>query len=314
MKKNFLIISFLLSLSCFYSCNTNNTAKTQSTSPEPGLKSILINGDSIHYIDMGTGDPVVFVHPGYSDYRVWRKQMDAFSKDYRAIAYSRRYCFPNRTEVDSTSQFSMVHVNDLISFIQTLDAGPVHLVGHSAGGWIALQAAIHRPELVKTLILGEPAVADFYSTDSLGESLLEKFIQGVIQTNEAYRRNEDEKAVELFFGLVMGKENYFQNLSETDRQIIMDNIAESKAASLVKNPKGGEVPSPITCETIQELTIPILLVCGEDSPQFVSYMQDKLEPCLKNGERVTLSNTSHGLHSENPAEFNKAVIEFMDKQ
>lgn len=313
MKKNFLQLSFFVVLFYLCSCNSSNMAKTQSeTGAEPELKSIFINGDSIHYIDIGKGDPVVFVHPGYSDYRTWRNQMDAFSKDYRAIAYSRRYCFPNNTPIDSTSPFSWVHINDLISFIKSLDAGPVHLVGHSAGGWIALQATIQQPELIKTLILGEPAVADFYSSDSLGQSLLGEFIKGVMRTNEAYRLNEDKKAVEYFFGLVMGKEDYFQNLSEKDREIIMDNMAESKAASLVKNPKG-QAPPPITCNKLHELTIPVLLVCGENSPKFVSYMQDKLEPCLQNKERVTLSNTSHGLHFENPAEFNKAVLGFMNK-
>src|SRR5688572_15949224 len=144
----------------------------------------------------------------------------------------------------------MIHVNDLVSFIKSLDAGPVHLVGHSAGGWIALQATIQNPELIKTLILGEPAVTNFYSSDSLGELLLGKFIQGLMRSNEAYRLNEDQKAVEFFFELVMGKEDYFQNLSEKNREIIMDNIAESKAASLVQNPKG-ETPPPITCKKLQ---------------------------------------------------------------
>lgn len=313
MKKNFFSLIFWGVLFYLCSCNNSNTTKTQSdagTAPE--LKSIFINGDSIHYIDIGKGDPVVFVHPGYSDYRTWSNQMDAFSKDYRTIAYSRRYCFPNNTPVDSTSAFSMVHVSDLISLIRSLDAGPVHLVGHSAGGWIALQATIHHPELIKTLILGEPAVTDFFSSDSIGESLLGNFIQGLMRSNEAYRLNEDEKAVELFFGLVMGKEDYFQNLSEKNRQIIMDNMAESKAAALVQNPKG-EAPPPITCKKLQEIPIPVLLVCGENSPKFVSYMQDKLEPCLQNKERVTLSNTSHGLHYENPSEFNKAVLGFINK-
>ena len=313
MEKNLFSSSFLLILFYLCSCNFNNTVKTQNEADiETELKSIFINGDSIHYMDMGKGDPVIFVHPGYSDYRTWHNQMDAFSKDYRAIAYSRRYCFPNKTPIDSTSIFSMVHVNDLISFIKSLNAGPVHLVGHSAGGWIALQATLHHPELIKTLILGEPAVTDFYSSDSLGEALLGNFIQGLMLSNEAYRLNEDEKAVGLFFDLVMGKEDYMQNLSEKNRAIIMDNIAESKAAALVQNPKG-EAPPPITCKKLQELSIPVLIVSGEDSPKFVSYMQDKLEPCLRNKERVTLSNTSHGLHYENPVEFNKAVLGFINK-
>ena len=32
------------------------------------MKSIFINGDSIHYIDIGKGGPVVLVHGGVGDY------------------------------------------------------------------------------------------------------------------------------------------------------------------------------------------------------------------------------------------------------
>lgn len=293
------------------STSTGHSTTGETASEESTLKTVAVNGASLHYLEQGQGTPVVFVHPGYSDYRTWRKQTFAFSKDYRVIAYSRRYNFPNDTPVDSTSMFSTLHVDDLITLIESLDTGPVHLVGHSAGGWIALQAAIKRPELVKTLILGEPAITDFYSSDPLGELHLKEFIGGLMQSNEAYRNNDDEKAVKIFFGIVMGKDDYFETLSAEDRDIIMDNVAESKAAALVKTPKG-DTP-PVTCRILQELSIPVLLVCGEDSPEFVAYMQDKVEPCLQIKERITLPNTSHGLHYESPDTFNNAVLQFMKK-
>lgn len=316
--KSLLNVSLLSLLCCSAACsqtdkatgNANSETEKYNLVQNAGLKTVQVNGVNLHYLERGKGTPIVFVHPGYSDYRTWRYQMDALSKDYRAIAYSRRYSFPNNIPIDSTSVFSPVHVNDLLSFIRSLNSGPVHLAGHSAGGWIALQAAIQHPELIKTLILGEPAVGDFYSSDSIGQSYLNEFIQGIMKTNEAYHLNEDEKAVGIFFGLVMGEQDYFQNLSEEDRQIIMDNVGESKSASLVQKPKG-DAPPAITCEKLQALTIPVLLVCGEKSPEFVSYMQAKLEGCLQTVERVTLSNTSHGLHFENPDAFNKATLQFL---
>ena len=72
MKKNFFSLSFFLMLLYLCSCNNNSTAKTQSEAgTEAELKSIFINGDSIHYIDIGKGDPVVFVHGAFGDYRTW---------------------------------------------------------------------------------------------------------------------------------------------------------------------------------------------------------------------------------------------------
>ena len=68
MKKNFIPLGFFWVLFYLCSCNNSNIAKTQSqASTEPELKSIFINGDSIHYIDMGKGDPVVFVHGALSE-------------------------------------------------------------------------------------------------------------------------------------------------------------------------------------------------------------------------------------------------------
>ena len=89
MKKIFFSLS--LGLILFYLCSCNNSNKGATSQNEvptvPEVKAVFINGDSIHYIDMGKGDPVVFVHETLGDYRTWQTQMDTFAKNYRVIAY-----------------------------------------------------------------------------------------------------------------------------------------------------------------------------------------------------------------------------------
>lgn len=53
------------------------------------------NAITLHYVDLGKGVPVIFVHGSLSDGRYWADQVAEFAKHYRAIAYSRRYNFPN---------------------------------------------------------------------------------------------------------------------------------------------------------------------------------------------------------------------------
>ena len=48
------------------------------------------------------------------------------------------------------------HTADIAGFICALEAGPVHLLGHSRGGHIAFRVAQNSPDLIRTLILVEP--------------------------------------------------------------------------------------------------------------------------------------------------------------
>jgi pimeloyl-ACP methyl ester carboxylesterase len=48
----------------------------------------------------------------------------------------------------------------VIQVIETLGAGPVHLIGNSMGGAVSVRVAARRPDLVKTLTLISPALPD----------------------------------------------------------------------------------------------------------------------------------------------------------
>src|SRR5688572_19555736 len=117
MKKKFFPLSFFLLLVYLSSCNNNNTGTTTQNEAEavPEVKGVFINGDSIHYIDIGQGDPIVLVHGIMGDYRTWKAQTDTFSKNYRVIAYSLRYGYPNKQILDSAADYSLSqNIKDLI--------------------------------------------------------------------------------------------------------------------------------------------------------------------------------------------------------
>jgi pimeloyl-ACP methyl ester carboxylesterase len=57
---------------------------------------IRANGLSFHYVDEGSGPPVLLVHGSIADYREWSRQIAPLSQHYRVIVYSRRYHWPRR--------------------------------------------------------------------------------------------------------------------------------------------------------------------------------------------------------------------------
>src|SRR5687768_388623 len=200
MKKNFFSLIFLSQLFCLGSCNNSDTGKTTQSEERavPEVKSVFINGDSIHYIDIGKGDPVVFVHGVVGDYRTWGAQMDEFAKNHRVIAYSRRFAFPNKQIINDSANLTVIsHSKDLSEFLKSLNLGKVHLVGHSFGANTALLTAIDNPELVHSLTLGEAMVPSLVLNVSGGDTILNNFITATfLPAADAFKNSNDEKAVD----------------------------------------------------------------------------------------------------------------------
>lgn len=117
---------------------------------------VTAGGVSIAYHEEGSGDPVLLLHgsgPGVSGQANWQRTLTAVAQmGYRAIApdfvgfgESERpegYVYTSQKWADSTADL-----------IDALGLGPVHLVGNSMGGRIALTLAATSPELVRSLTL-----------------------------------------------------------------------------------------------------------------------------------------------------------------
>lgn len=111
------------------------------------------NGCRIAYEEQGEGTPVVFIH-GTGTYRsIYGEVADALGDGYRSIRYDRRGFGATGGRSVRWSQ----HAQDAAALIQTVVGGPAMVIGNSAGGVIALQLADQRPDLVRALVLAEPA-------------------------------------------------------------------------------------------------------------------------------------------------------------
>ena len=117
----------------------------------------LDSGIRLNYIEAGEGTPVIFIHGTLGDLYMWTSFVESFGRDYHAIAYSRRYNYPNGNSVPPKANHSTaIESADLAEFITKLKLPPVHVVGYSYGGYTALHLAVDHPEMVRTLVLAEP--------------------------------------------------------------------------------------------------------------------------------------------------------------
>ncbi|HVS12300.1 MAG TPA: alpha/beta hydrolase [Thermoanaerobaculia bacterium] len=113
------------------------------------------NGDvKIHYAELGSGPPVVFIH-GFPDFWYsWRHQMKALADaGYRAVAIDQRgYNLSDKPE--GVAAYAMPNlVGDVVAVIRSLGVEKATVVGHDWGGAVAWQVALNAPQVVDKLII-----------------------------------------------------------------------------------------------------------------------------------------------------------------
>lgn len=278
-----------------------------ASSSEMKTKEARVNGLTLHYIELGQGTPVVLVHGTLEDYRTWDGQLEAFSKGYRLISYSRRYHYPNECPKDATDFSVTIHARDLAAFIKALNLPPVHLIGHSFGAFIAFLVARDHPEVIRSLTPGEPPIMPLLRTTPEGEALLTAAIATSIASSEAFKQGNDEEGVRRFTNGVLGEGSY-EKLPPPVLKRLMDNAQGLKGETSSRN-----LFPPTTCEDVQKVKAPTLVVDGELSPKRFLVINDMLEHCLPSVERATIPAAFHQMEVENPQAFNERVLAFIAK-
>jgi len=266
------------------------------------------------------GQPAIFVHGIPTDYRAWNAQLEPFSRKYDVIAYSRRLARPNQNKEDYANSTFENNSADLDGLIQNLNLSPVHLVGHSYGGFIAAYSASTRPEYVRTLTLIEPAVSTILLKNrrSLAEFLLLLFRSpstaisaAKFQRNSlapslaAFSRGDFDSALRLNVDGIMNRKNALSSLPESIRKILKEN--EKTVGELSAEPPA------FGREEASKITTPVLLMHGSDSPKVLHTIAERLAKAIPKSEIAKVSDSAHYPHMEKPQEFNRKVLEFVGK-
>ncbi len=119
-------------------------------------KTIAAGGINVHYHDLGSGEPVLFLHsygPGTTAWITFHKTVGRLSAHFRCILMD----LPNFSKTGPVVYREGVHALQARTAVALLDAlgiARAHWVGNSQGGQSAMVAAITRPERVEKFVMG----------------------------------------------------------------------------------------------------------------------------------------------------------------
>jgi non-heme chloroperoxidase len=236
--------------------------------------------------------------------RTWGLQTEPFEHHYHTIIYSLRYHYPNAWIGDGSNYTTTVHMQDLAALIQALRLAPAHVIGSSYGADIVLLLAQKHPELLRTIVLGEPLMQAWL------QKLPEEASRVAASSSETWeaisatvRTGDVEGGVRMFADGVFGK-GVFDQLPEPTRRRLLDN------AQLLTLPESAYL-STLTCEQAQGIQALALLLTGEYSPKQFLLAADALERCMPHLQRAVIPRAAHLLHGMNPQSFNETVLSFL---
>jgi pimeloyl-ACP methyl ester carboxylesterase len=249
----------------------------------------------------GSGAPVVFLHAGVCDRRMWRAQVDAMSASRTAIAYDRRGFGETRYEPESFSA-----VDDLMAVIASAVNGePVILVGSSQGGRVTLDATLRYPSCVRALILIAPSISG--APDSVYSPEIERMMTRLA---DAEKRDDYDQInaikVHLWLDGPLAREGRVEGQA---RDLFLD----MNAIALRAPPAGLNRDNAPAFQRLGEIAVTSLVIQGDLDFPHIRERSRYMATAMPNCSYQEITGTAHLPNLEQPEHITHLLTTFIDR-
>ena len=255
---------------------------------------------SIDYVESGEGPVVLFLPGSYSTTAAWRQVQRHLNPGYRLVATS--LCgYGGTTDTRSRQDCGIEHEVQVVQELIRHIGQPVHLVGHSFGGTVALAAALSRTVDIASLSLFEanpiPLIREHGGGKLYGETLrMSQAFEAAVNAGE-----QDAPARVIDF---WGGPGVFAAMPDAVK-------AYCRETAAVNVLDWRTVTSDITANDCAALDIPVLLVRGGEANPAMVAITDTLRSCLPDVRHFAVDGAGHFLitsHAPRCAELLSAFL------
>ncbi len=262
--------------------------------------TIKINNTILCYDDEGTGDnPVIFIHGFPFDKSSWKPQLDYLSQFTRVITIDTR---GYGNSVAGDDDFSMqLFADDVIGLMDILRIDKAFICGLSMGGYIVLNAISRYQERFYGIILCD--------TQCLADSS-----EGKEKRYKAIKFIDDGGLIEWINTFI---KNIFSDKSHTEKKDIVEGLRSVTLSvskeSVIRTLKA-LAERDETCFYLPKITVPALIICGENDIVVPPALSESLHKQIKNSEFHVLPDAGHMSNLEQPEKFNELLKKFIVKK
>jgi len=258
---------------------------------------VEINNFSMAYEENGSGLPLVMIHGYPLNRKIWIAQLEGLSDIARVIAPDLRG--HGESQATSGPYWMDLLAEDIKQFLDALRVPrPFVLCGLSMGGYVAM--AYYRqysPELAGLVFAATRAQADSAA--------------GKKNRDEAAAKAQQEgvpAVVESMLPKLLSPKTVQNNQELVDRlrDIMQQTSLEAMLGDLM-----GMRERPDSSLTLREISLPALIVYGEDDQVIDRGEVESMHEALINSQLVVIPEAGHLLNMEQPQQFNQAVRDYL---
>lgn len=264
------------------------------------LKQMTVDGVEIAYLDRGEGETVILGHCSSASHKEWLPLIGLLESGWRVLAPD--FIGYGQSQMWQSDRLFVAQADiDVLLALAGQSEGPLHLVGHSYGAAIALQAARELGARVKSLVLVEPVAFNLLRIGGRPEWAEVERLGGQVQ--EAVANGDDRAAAAAFMRYWLGRWRWFlapekfkAAITATIRKVALEFIALDSETSL---------------EDYSRLTAPVLLIAGGKTRAPTRAVVDMLAARLPNARLEILKGAGHMSPFTHPSELNRSILAFL---
>lgn len=246
----------------------------------------------------GRGSPLLLIHGWTLDQRVFAPQFADFSRRYRTISFDRRGCGKSSGEPDLSRE-----LEDIDAVLDaTCGDTPVHILGMSQGGRLAMRYAVTRPGRVRSMVLQGPALDQFEPEEREGERVpLEEYtaLAKAGELEELRRR-----------WLRHPKMSY--GIHGRAAELLAEIVSGYEARDLLElSPQSFDFPEDVQA-ALKDLEVPTLLLTGTGETDARKQISARILALMPAAEELMRPGCGHMSNLGDPALFNRFVLAFLD--
>lgn len=256
----------------------------------------LANGE-LYYESHGSGLPLLFLHAGIADSRMWDEQVKFFAGEFQVVRCDLRG-YGNSQLPDG----KFAYHDDILVLMQALELPPAWIVGASFGGLVAIDFCLANPERVRGLVLAAPAISGMPRSAELTA-----FSTAEDELEDAGRF---EELVELNLRTWVDGHDRATPVNTELRKKIADMQLVALQQPMPENVSLEKLDPP-SYQRLHEIKVPVLALSGAlDVPDFIEITRT-LEEQIPLARRMVFPDTAHMLSMEAPGRFNQVVLDFI---